>query len=105
MKESDIEGHLRNISTKLFENLPTSFFGFVAMETGILHGSQKFEGILVRSSRGCFLFSFIPIDPLVTEEKKLTDNGQRTPDAGQKAITITHLEQSSGELKTSKQKL
>ena len=43
------------------------------METRILHGSQKF-------------------DPLVTEEKKLTD-------AGQKAITITHLEQSSVELK------
>ena len=68
------------------------FFCFVAMETRILHGSQYFEGILVRSLRGCFLWSFILIDPLVTEEKILTDDRQ-------KAITITHLEQSSGELK------
>ena len=51
------------------------------METRILHVSQKFEGILVKSLRG----SFIPIDPLVTEEKKLTH-------ARQKAITITHIE-------------
>ena len=80
--------HPRNISTKLFENMPTSlgeeefwsFFHFVAMETKILHGSQKFEGNLVRSLRGCFLRNFIPIDPLVTEEKKLTHDGQRTPD-------------------------
>ena len=83
-----IEGHPRNISTKLFENLPTSlgeeefwsFFHFVAMETRILHGSQKFEGNLVRSLKGCFLWSFIPIDQLVTEEKKLTHDGCRTPD-------------------------
>ena len=75
-----LEGIWRKISTKLFENLPTSlgeeefwsFFHFVAMETRILHGSQKFEGNLVRSLRGCFLWSFFPIDPLVTEEKKLT---------------------------------
>ena len=72
------------------------------METRILHGFQKFEGNPVRSLRGCFLWSFIPIDPLVTEEKKLTHAGRLTTDAGQKAITITHLEQSSGELKTSR---
>ena len=51
------------------------------METRILHGSKKFEGILVRSLRGCFLWLFILIDPMVTEEKKL-------PDAGLKKITI-----------------
>ena len=55
-----------------------SFCRFVAMETRILHGSQKFEGILVRSLRGCFLGSFIPTDPLVTEENKLSDDGRRT---------------------------
>ena len=47
-----IEGHPRNISTKLFENLLTSlgeedffFVYFVAMETRILHGSQNLKEI------------------------------------------------------------
>ena len=62
------------------KNFDFFFFHFVAMETRILHGSQKIEGNLVRSLRGCFLWSFIPIDPLVTEEKKLTHNRRRTTD-------------------------
>ena len=50
------------------------------METRILHGSQTLEGIMVRSLRGCFLWSFIPIDPLVTEEKIMTDGRRTTGD-------------------------
>ena len=79
LKESDKRVIQETFLQKLIENLPTSnfkVFCFVAMETRILHGSQKFEGILVRSLRGCFLWSFIPNDQLVTEE--LTDNGCRT---------------------------
>ena len=43
-----IEGHQRNISTKLFENWPSClgeefFFRLVAMKRRILHGFQKFK--------------------------------------------------------------
>ena len=112
-----IEGHPRNIPTKLFENQPDTFgeedfssfhfshirqksptpwwpcfltnqydlkesevfFRLVAMETRILQGSQIFEGILVRTLRGGFLWSFITIDTLFTE-KILTDDAWQTPD-------------------------
>ena len=50
---------------KLFENRPTSLgeeelwsifrLVAIAMEIRIMHGSQIFEGILIRSLRGCFL--------------------------------------------------
>ena len=114
--------HLRNISTKLFENRYDSFGGedllsfhyskirqnspvpgdhvfvrsinmawrnliedhqrnisrFVTMETRILHGSKQNEGILVKWLRGCFLWSFLQIDPLVTEEKMMTDTRRTT---------------------------
>ena len=52
------------------------------MQTRVLHGPQIFEGIQV---------SFIPIETMVTEEYMLMHDGQRMPDAEQKAITITHL--------------
>ena len=136
-----IVGHLRNISTKLFENWPDTFGGedFLCFHYSKIvptpwrpcfstnqhyfkesdRGSPKkhfykiiwksanqfgrrrnlkffsfrclgnqnsawipniYKRILVKPLKGCFLWSFSPIDPLVTEEKKLTH-------AGQKAIT------------------
>ena len=51
------------------------------METRILHGSQKFKGILVRSIERMLSVKFTPIDPMVTEERMLTDT-HWMPDIG-----------------------
>ena len=59
------------------------------METKLRQGSKNLQEF----SWDYWEDVFNPIGPVVTEEKKLTD-------AWQKVITMTHLEQDSGELKT-----
>ena len=87
-----IKGHPMNISVKLFENQPTVFGGKESTKTLNLHGSMKFEGMFESTLSRCFLWSFIPIDQLVSEKKMLTDDAGCTLDKVERAITITHLE-------------
>ena len=74
-----VQIHRWNISTKLFENRLTSldihveeFEGFVLsvdMETRNFHESKKKLKTWDRTSRRCYLGSFIPVGQVVKEEK------------------------------------
>ena len=49
------------------------------MEIKNVHGSQKHEGIFVRTFRGCFKCEVLfQLTHRLTEEKMLTDDGHRT---------------------------
>ena len=80
------------------------------MATRILHGSTSFEQFWQRTIQGLFIWSFNKIGQTVSEEmsfkaivgdaRRTIHDARRTPDVGQRPITIAHMSTSwLGELK------
>ena len=107
LKECDRGLYKRNISTKLFENWPDTFGGedFLsfhyfcpsdAIETRIVHGSKRFEGIKERTLTECFLWSFIQIGQVIREDKLFEAKSLRTHTRTDVQQTIRHDISSTG---------
>ena len=71
-----VEGHLRNIPVKLFQNLSTdlaevvkNLFLFLALAAILFNVAESFEQFWWRVTQEAFLYNYFKIHPLVLEKK------------------------------------